>query len=110
ARWAIHRRLYDWVLSFAHTKHSTTALFLLSFAESSFFPIPPDVLLAPLCVGKREKSWWFAAVTTVASVVGGVAGWLIGWGAWEALKDVVYRYVPGFSEEKFTHVKELYDE
>ena len=52
--WAIHRRMYDWVLSFAHHKHSTTALFILSFIESSFFPIPPDVLLAPLCMGNRK--------------------------------------------------------
>ena len=48
SRWAIHRRLYDWVLSLADTKHATWTLFALSFAESSFFPIPPDVLLAPL--------------------------------------------------------------
>jgi len=77
-RWAIHRRLYDWVISFAHHKHSTTALFCLSFAESSFFPIPPDVLLAPLCLGERKKSMWFAAVCTVASVLGAFLGYLIG--------------------------------
>jgi membrane protein YqaA with SNARE-associated domain len=70
--------MYDWVLHFAHHKHSTTALFGLSFAESSFFPIPPDVLLGPLCLGNRKKSMWFAAVTTVASILGAYLGYLIG--------------------------------
>ncbi len=78
SRWAIHRRMYDWVLSFAHSKHSTTALFILSFTESSFFPIPPDVLLGPLCLGKRSKSMWFATVCTVASVLGAFLGYAIG--------------------------------
>ncbi len=78
SRWALHRRLYDWVLAFAHSKHSTAALFVLSFAESSFFPIPPDVLLGPLCLGKRNKSMWFATVCTVASVMGAFLGYVIG--------------------------------
>ena len=77
-RWHIIRRMYDWVLHFAHHKHSTTALFTLSFAESSFFPIPPDVLLGPLCLGHRKKSLWFATVCTTASVMGAFLGYLIG--------------------------------
>ncbi len=77
-RWAIHRRLYDWVLSFAKSKHATKALFVFSFAESSFFPIPPDVLLAPLCLGERKKSLWFATVCTVGSVLGAFLGYVIG--------------------------------
>ncbi|QDU33218.1 SNARE associated Golgi protein [Poriferisphaera corsica] len=80
SRWAIHRRMYDWVLGFAHSRHSSWSLFGLSFAESSFFPIPPDVLLGPLCLGDRKKSWWFATVTTAASVLGAFLGYLIGWG------------------------------
>lgn len=80
-KWAIHRRMYDWVLSFAHSRHSTTALAGISFAESSFFPIPPDVLLLPLCLGARKKALWFALVCTVASVLGGALGYAIGvWG------------------------------
>ncbi len=78
SRWAIHRRLYDWVLSFAHRPHASAALFALSFAESSFFPIPPDVLLGPLCLGNRSCALWFATVTTVASVLGAFLGYLIG--------------------------------
>jgi membrane protein YqaA with SNARE-associated domain len=78
SRWAIHRRLYDWVLAFAHHPHSQTALFLISFAESSFFPIPPDVLLAPLCLGMRKRSLRFATITTVGSVLGAYLGYAIG--------------------------------
>lgn len=110
SKWAIHRHLYDWVLGFAHSKHSTAALGGLSFAESSFFPIPPDVLLMPLCLGNRKKAFWFATVCTIASVLGGLAGYLIGWGAWEAVSDYVYRWVPGFTEAKFNKVGELYQE
>lgn len=110
SKWAIHRRMYDWVLSFAHHKHSTTALFVLSFTESSFFPIPPDVLLGPLCLGKRDKAWWFAAVTTIASVLGAVLGYVIGWLLWEAVDTFMYDYVPGFSEDKFAQVSQWYDQ
>jgi len=108
-RWAIHRRLYDWVLLFAHHKHSSSALFAISFAESSFFPIPPDVLLAPLCMGHRDKALRFATVATVASVLGAILGYAIGWGLWGALDHVFYEYVPGFTPEKFAVVAQWYD-
>lgn len=77
-RWAIHRRIYDWTLSLAERKHATWAMFAISFAESSFFPIPPDVLLAPLCIGNRRKAMWFATVTTLGSVLGALLGYYIG--------------------------------
>ena len=109
SRWAIHRRMYDWVLSFAHHKHSTAALAVLSFAESSFFPIPPDVLLMPLCLGNKRRAWWFATVCTLASVVGGVAGYFIGKFAWEATKNFWFTYIPGFKPEQFAKVEALYD-
>ena len=95
SRWAIHRHLYDWVLSFAHHRHATSALFGLSFAESSFFPIPPDVLLAPLCLGHRKKAIWFATVTTVASVLGAFLGYAIGYGLIE-----LALMIPGITQEK----------
>ena len=60
AWWHWHRRLYNWVIHFADTKHGVTALFVLSFAESSFFPVPPDVLLAPLALGAPKKWFRFA--------------------------------------------------
>ncbi len=109
ARWAIHRHLYDWVLSFAHRKHAGTALFALSFAESSFFPIPPDVLLGPMCLGNRKKALWFATITTIASVLGAYLGYVIGYGLWEAMGQVFYDYVPGFTAEKFKTVEQWYD-
>ena len=109
SRWALHRRLYDWVLSFAHKRHSSTALFVLSFAESSFFPIPPDVLLGPLCLGHRRRAMWFATVTTVASVLGAYLGYFIGWGLWETLNPYLYRYIPGFTTDNYDNVELWYD-
>lgn len=79
-KWHLHRRMYDWVLHWARTPHGAIALFLLAFAESSFFPIPPDVLLIALVLGAREKWWRFATNCTVASVLGGLGGYLIGLG------------------------------
>lgn len=72
------RKLYDWVLSWAHKKYSTLALFLLAFAESSFFPVPPDVLQMALSVSKPKKSFFYAFIASVGSVLGGVAGYFIG--------------------------------
>ena len=72
------RGLYDWVLSWADTPYGTWALFALAFAESSFFPIPPDVLLIALCVGRPKRAIWFAGVCAVGSVTGGIAGYGIG--------------------------------
>ncbi|MCW5966257.1 MAG: DedA family protein [Bryobacterales bacterium] len=76
--WRIHRRLYDWVLSWADTPHGATALFLLAFAESSVFPIPPDVLLIALVLGSPGRWWKLGALTTLGSTLGGAVGYLIG--------------------------------
>jgi membrane protein YqaA with SNARE-associated domain len=102
------RRLYDWVLSWADSPHGTTALAAISFAESSFFPIPPDVLQIALSVARPRRSFLYAAVSMVASVAGGVAGWAIGWGLWQAVEPWFFSYVPGFSREKFALVENLY--
>lgn len=109
-KWAIHRRMYDWVLSWAHRPHATWALATMSFAESSFFPIPPDVLLAPMCMEKKERAWWFAFVTTIASVAGAVLGYYIGYALWETTAEIWYTYIPGFTEAKFTTVEDWYTE
>lgn len=103
------RRLYDWVLSWAETPYGAPALFFLALAEASFFPIPPDVLLLPLCIGKRARALRFAAICTAGSVIGGAIGYAIGWGAWAAVDQVFYDFVPGFSEDKFQMVGGLYD-
>ena len=74
----IFSRLYDLVLSWAAHPKAPRYLAALSFAESSFFPIPPDVMLAPMVLAQRHRAWFFAALTTLWSVLGGVAGYLIG--------------------------------
>lgn len=102
------RRLYDWVLSWADSPHGLTALAVISFAESSFFPIPPDVLQIALSVAKPRLSYRYAAVSAVASVAGGVAGWAIGWGLWHLVSSFFFDYVPGFSHDKFEYVESLY--
>ncbi|WP_299005662.1 YqaA family protein [uncultured Caulobacter sp.] len=73
------RRLYDWVMGLAASRHAPVSLFAVSFAESSFFPIPPDVMLAPMCLAKPEKAWRYALICTIASVLGGVLGYAIGY-------------------------------
>lgn len=103
------RRLYDWVLHWAETPYGTPALFLLSLAESSFFPIPPDPLLVALCLGKPASSLRFAAVCTAGSVVGGVIGYGIGFGTWNLVGDWFFTWVPGVSPEAFGEVQALYD-
>jgi membrane protein YqaA with SNARE-associated domain len=78
---SILKRMYQWVCSWANSPYAAWALFVLAFAESSFFPIPPDVLLIALCVGKPRSAMRFALICTVGSVLGGIAGYGIGvWG------------------------------
>lgn len=102
--------LYQWVLHWAETPYGTPALALLSFAESSFFPIPPDVLQIALSVSKPRRSFFYAAVSAVASVLGGVAGWYIGKVLWLSVDDFFFDHVPGFSHANFSHVEKLYGE
>jgi membrane protein YqaA with SNARE-associated domain len=103
------RRLYDWVLHWAETPYGMPALFVLAFAESSFFPIPPDPLLIALCLGSAKKSLRFAATATAASVVGGMLGYAIGAGGWQLAQEWFFTYVPGVSPEAFARVQGLYD-
>ncbi|HWP67352.1 MAG TPA: YqaA family protein [Candidatus Limnocylindria bacterium] len=106
----MHRRLYDWVTSWADSPHGTAGLAGLSFAESSFFPIPPDVLLIALGVSRPSRAFWYAFVCTAASALGGLLGYLIGWGFWHAVDDWFFTYVPGFSHEAFERVQGFYNE
>ena len=73
------RGLYDRVLGWSRHRHAERFLAALSFAEATFFPIPPDVMLAPMVLARRSRAWALALLTTLASVAGGVAGYLIGW-------------------------------
>jgi membrane protein YqaA with SNARE-associated domain len=100
----IVRKLYDWVLHWAETPYGPIALFVLAFAESSFFPVPPDILLIALCLGAIKKSWRFAFITATASILGGMLGYLIGFGLWESVNPFFFRYIPGFTPEVFENV------
>lgn len=76
--WAFHRRLYNWTLSLAGHRYAAAALFVVSFAESIFFPIPTVVLQVPMSLRRPEKVWTFAMLATVASVLGGIVGYEVG--------------------------------
>ena len=104
------RKIYNWTLSLAERKFSGLWLGLLSFAEASFFPIPPDVLLIPLCLGKMKKAFKFAFICSIASVLGGIAGYVIGAYAWNELSRFFFEYIPGFTPEKFDQLKAWYEE
>lgn len=109
--WHFHRHLYDWVLHFAHTPHGARALFCFSFAESSFFPVPPDVLLAPLSLGAPRKWVHFATICSIASVVGGIFGYGIGVFLWDMIGPWVFAHLKsiGFTPEVFKTFQELYN-
>ncbi len=102
------KRLYLWVLHWAETPYGTPALFLLSFAESSFFPIPPDVLQIALSVSKPKRSFYYAAVSGLGSVLGGLAGWIIGFAFWAVVGGFFFAHIPGVTEENFAKVRDLY--
>lgn len=104
------RRLYAWVLSWADSQYAVPALAAISFVESSFFPIPPDVLQIALSVAQPKRSYYYAAVSAVASVLGGILGWAIGYAAWRLVSGFFFGYVPGFTHENFDKVQTLYRE
>ena len=78
--------LYDRALRWAAHRRAPAYLASLSFAESTFFPVPPDVMLIPMVLARPERAWWLAALTTAASVIGGVFGYLIGSFAFESIE------------------------
>ena len=110
------RRLYDWVLGWAATPYGPLALFVLSFAESTFFPIPPDVLLIALALGYRRRALYFALLCSIASVLGGMAGYGIGHFAWltnggfTAIAEFFFNHVPGFDEQVYYEMGRRFEE
>ena len=72
------RKLYDWTLRWAGSRHAPVAMGAVSFVESSVFPIPADVLFIPMVLAKPDQAWRFALIATVTSVLGGIFGWIIG--------------------------------
>ena len=102
------RNLYDWVLTWADHRYASFALFVMAFAEASFFPIPPDVLLLAMAMGAPSKAFRFAAICTLGSVLGGITGYAMGWGLWGVLDTYFYQYVPGFNEALFIRLAESF--
>jgi len=111
------RNLYDWVLHWSKTPYGTTALFILAFAESSFFPIPPDALLIALVLGSSKKAFKFATVCLIGSVTGALFGYAIGhflwWtpsGDYNTIANFFFNNIPGFNDTSFKEIKRIYDE
>ncbi len=100
------RRLYDWVLHWADTPYGTWALFVLAFCESSFFPVPPDVLLIALAVAIPKKSLKYALVCTLGSILGGCLGYVIGWQFMEAVGSKIITFYG--LQEKISYIEFLY--
>ena len=106
----LFRPLYQWVIHWSATPHAKTALLLIAFAESSFFPVPPDVLLIAMGVGAPHRAVGFAALCLIGSVAGGMAGYAIGMGMWNVVSGWFFAYIPGFTPKVFEQVSMVYQE
>ena len=100
------RPLYNWTMSLAAHTNARWALALISFMESSFFPIPPDVLLIPMVIEKRENAWHYALLCTVASVVGAFLGYVIGMFFFEVVGRPLIEFYG--KVEEFEHLREVF--
>ncbi|MBO5673112.1 MAG: DedA family protein [Alistipes sp.] len=108
------RRLYNWVLSWSDSRWGWLALFVIALFEASWFPLPPDILLIALCLGATKRSFRFATLCLVGSVLGAALGYCIGYYLWTTpsgdatvIADFFYNHV--FSVESFNNVGSLYD-
>jgi membrane protein YqaA with SNARE-associated domain len=111
------RKLYDWVLHWAETPYGSVALFILAFAEASFFPVPPDALLIALILGATQKAFKFATICLIGSVTGALLGYVIGHFLWwtpdgnfTSLALFFFNSLPGFSEKDFSVIQKMYSE
>lgn len=101
------RKLYNWTMSLAATRNAERALFTVSFAESSFFPIPPDVLMIPMVISKPAKWFRVALICTIASILGAVGGYLIGMFLFEAIGQPILAFYG--KEASFEKIAEWYN-
>lgn len=108
------KRLYNWILSWSESRWGWLALFTIALFEANFFPLPPDILLIALCLGATKRSFRFATICLVGSVLGAALGYTIGYFLWTtpsgeatALANLFYEYI--FSVDSFNNVGALYD-
>ncbi len=111
------KKMYDWVLSWGEKPSAQAALFVFAFAESSFFPVPPDILLIPLVLGARKKWFRLALTVTIASALGGMFGYFIGHFLWwsgpqvpSGIAQFFFKNIPGFTESVFWQMQAKYAE
>lgn len=102
------RRLYDWTMGLAAHRHATAWLAVIAFAESSIFPIPPDILLIPMVLAAPTRAWRIVAIVTTASVLGGLAGYTIGYFLFETIGSSIIEFY-GYLE-KFERFQDWYRE
>ncbi len=102
------RKLYDWTLRLAGHRHAVRYMGAVSFAESSFFPIPPDVMVVPMVLARREQAYWIATVCTVTSVLGGMLGYAIGYFLYESIGQWLVQLY--HIEDRMQGLKALYDQ
>jgi len=102
------RGLYNWTMGLAEHPRALWALFLVSFVESSFFPIPPDILMIPMIIARPNKAWLIAGVCTVASVLGGLLGYYIGWGLLETVGRPIIEFYG--KQDSFEEVAKVFNE
>ena len=109
------RKLYKWVQHWAETPYGLFALFILSFSEASFFPVPPDVLLIALALGRRKQALKFGFICSIGSIAGGIAGYSIGHFIWweganyNSIANFFFNNVPGFTEALFQKIQYQYN-
>jgi membrane protein YqaA with SNARE-associated domain len=92
--------LYDKMLQWARHPHASYYLAGISFSESSFFPIPPDVMLAPMALAKPERAWWYAGLATITSLLGAILGYLLGMFCFNLIHPLIEKlgYGPGYQQ------------
>lgn len=102
------RRLYDWTINLSASKNALPALGVVSFAESSFFPIPPDAMIVPMVLARPDRAWKIAAVATITSVIGGILGYAIGYYLFETIGLRVIEFYG--MQQKFDDYRHMYAE
>ncbi|MBF0369172.1 MAG: DedA family protein [Magnetococcales bacterium] len=100
------RKLYDWTMQWASSPQALPAIFFIAFVESSFFPIPPDILLIPMVMAAPKRGLVIAGVCTLGSALGGGFGYLIGYHFWQWIGEPIIQFYG--AAEKYQHVSELF--